>query len=406
MERENRVLLAIVVVLGLSVVVTGGLAVYLTLAHEGREVAGVPGEQAADARRPSAASGTANATHEPRIAFVSDQEGDIAIYVMNADGSDPRRVSEPSQHFCFSPIWSPDGQRLAYLGMDGNPFEEEDNADGNPITVQVWVSAADGSAHVHVSREVSQEGTYVLGLDPTWSPDGTRLALAATVESAEGDDPRSVIHVVRADGQGVERSITLPWMVHHLTWSPTAPELLIASESPGAGMVVHVLSSDGGEVTEVFRGTQTAAWSPDGRAVVVGDYSSQEVIIIDVGQGDQTQAPRTVAQTTMQPVQLAWSPDGAHIAIATTGHYRQDYATVLRVLTLETGELTTVVEGAGWLGWPNWSPDGRHLGFTWGQMGWRGNLPFADLWVYDVASGELTPLAAGEAFEGEGVWSP
>lgn len=411
MERENRVLLAIVVVLGLSVIFTGGLAVYLTLAHEGREMAGVPGEQAADARHPGAASDTANATQEPRIAFVSDQEGDIAIYVMNADGSDPRRVSEPGQHFCFSPIWSPDSQRLAYLGMDGNPFDEEDNTDGNPITVQVWVSAADGSEHVHVSREVSQEGTAVgfrsaLGLDPTWSPDGTRLALAAAVESAEEDDPRSVIHVVRADGQGVERSITLPWMVHHLTWSPTAPELLIASESPGTGMTVHVLSSDGAEVTEVFRGTQTAAWSPDGRSVVVGDYSSQEVIVIDVDRDDQGQAPRTVARTTMQPVQLAWSPDGAHIAIATTGHYRQDYATVLRVLTLETGELTTVVEGAGWLWWPNWSPDGHHLGFTWGQMGWRGNLPFADLWVYDVTSGELTPLAAGEAYEGQGVWSP
>jgi Tol biopolymer transport system component len=105
-------------------------------------------------------------------------------------------------------------------------------------------------------------------------------------------------------------------------------------------------------------------------------------------------------------VQLAWSPDGAHIAIATTGHYRQDYATVLHVLTLETGELTTIVEGAGWLWWPDWSPDGHRLVFTWGQMGWRGNLPFADLWVYDVASGELTPLAAGEAYEGQGIWSP
>jgi Tol biopolymer transport system component len=34
------------------------------------------------------------------------------------------------------------------------------------------------------------------------------------------------------------------------------------------------------------------------------------------------------------------------------------------------------------------------------------DLPYADLWVYDVTSGQLERLTTGEGFEGLGVWSP
>ena len=34
------------------------------------------------------------------------------------------------------------------------------------------------------------------------------------------------------------------------------------------------------------------------------------------------------------------------------------------------------------------------------------DLPYADLWLYDVASGELEQLTLGGGFDGLGVWSP
>ncbi|NIR35198.1 MAG: hypothetical protein GWO22_03955, partial [Actinobacteria bacterium] len=132
---------------------------------------------------------------------------------------------------------------------------------------------------------------------------------------------------------------------------------------------------------------------------------STQVILI-VG---PDQEPRGIAQLTEEfPIDVAWSPDGAHIAVAATLVRQRDFATSLHVIALETGALTTVVEGDEWLMWPNWSPDGNRLLFTMGPMQRRpgADLPYADLWVYDVTSRQLEQLTTGHGFAGLGVWSP
>ena len=54
-----------------------------------------------------------------RIAFVSRRDGK-ALYVMNADGSGLRIVARVAQ--LAAPAWSPDGRRIAFEGLrDGHP---------------------------------------------------------------------------------------------------------------------------------------------------------------------------------------------------------------------------------------------------------------------------------------------
>lgn len=389
MNWVDRLLILILVALSLSVLVTGGLVVYLTLAREGEGTGGVAGEPTVAATAPS----------EPRIAFVSDRGGDVAIYVMDTDGSNQQRVSGSDQGLYLHPSWSPDGRRVAYVGMEGDPFQR-DNPD-----VKVWVSAADGSEHIHVSHAISN----VFGIRPAWSPDGTLLAFVAEGDPAEQDGPACAIHIAQADGSGLEQSIPLPWMAYGLIWSPTGAALLFVSEIPDDESSVQVLFIRGDnrnedkEITEVFRGTLTADWSPDGEEVVVGDYTSNTIFIVG-----RDQEPRPIARTTLQPVEVSWSPDGAYIAVSTAGHYRQGYGNILHLVTLETGEVTTVVENGEWVGRPNWSPDSSRLLFTMGPMIERtgADLPYGDLWVYDLTSGGLEQLTIGGGFEGLGVWSP
>ena len=48
-----------------------------------------------------------------KIAFLSYREGHNDVWVMNADGSDPVNLTKGQN--CASPVWSPDGTKIAYI---------------------------------------------------------------------------------------------------------------------------------------------------------------------------------------------------------------------------------------------------------------------------------------------------
>ncbi|MCZ6508613.1 MAG: hypothetical protein O7A04_11295 [Acidobacteria bacterium] len=47
-----------------------------------------------------------------RIVLVSDRGGGDNLWIMDADGSDPRAVTDESEHLVHNPAWSPDGEYL------------------------------------------------------------------------------------------------------------------------------------------------------------------------------------------------------------------------------------------------------------------------------------------------------
>jgi TolB protein len=49
-----------------------------------------------------------------RIAFTSNRDGNYEIYVMNADGSNPRNATSHPARDDY-PTWHPDGQRLLFV---------------------------------------------------------------------------------------------------------------------------------------------------------------------------------------------------------------------------------------------------------------------------------------------------
>lgn len=56
------------------------------------------------------------------IAFTSNREGSYAIYLMNADGSNPRRLTSGFES-CDYACWHPDGQRLLFVGERNGRFD-------------------------------------------------------------------------------------------------------------------------------------------------------------------------------------------------------------------------------------------------------------------------------------------
>jgi len=65
-------------------------------------------------------SRSADGSLAARIAFVSDRSGNHEIYLMNADGTDVRRLTDDPA-FDSAPSWSPDGAAISFPSdRDGN----------------------------------------------------------------------------------------------------------------------------------------------------------------------------------------------------------------------------------------------------------------------------------------------
>ena len=121
-----------------------------------------------------------------KIAFLSDRDG-FDVYVMNADGSDRRRVT----HFPASdgnaqmPSWSPDDRTLA---VQSSPKNQPGH---------IWiVDTATGSG-----KKLAPNAEKYSDEVPAWFPDGKRLAYQSDRSG------RMEIWVMNADGSG-QRQVT------------------------------------------------------------------------------------------------------------------------------------------------------------------------------------------------------
>jgi Tol biopolymer transport system component len=93
-----------------------------------------------------------------KIAFESDRGGHREVYVMNADGSSPVKLTTaPAGGFSGDPAWSSDGQRIAFTQASGPPVQGFSPTD-------IWVMNADGSSPVQLMNDP------VGDIQPTWEP--------------------------------------------------------------------------------------------------------------------------------------------------------------------------------------------------------------------------------------------
>jgi Tol biopolymer transport system component len=231
----------------------------------------------------------------PDIVFVSSRDGDYALFGVGADGRHERRLTkehgDPSSpeglFFQVEPAWSPDGRLIAFASRrDGHSH--------------IYVLRADGTGVRRITDTAKDDD------HPTWSPDGRRIAFAREgalfVVPAAGGPARRLgrglgsaadpawspggklvaydyrrpgfsireIWVVGADGRHPRQVTRLRKVSTLPSWSPDGRRVAFQSNARGGHDEIFSIAVDGSSVRRETRSTIDTiepAWSSSGKEI-------------------------------------------------------------------------------------------------------------------------------------------
>lgn len=215
-----------------------------------------------------------------QIAYVYDRK---VIYVMNADGSNPRRLTPDDGSEYHSPAWSPDGTTIAY---------------GSTLDNAIYEMDADGS-----NPRLLVDGVDVWSI--SYSPDGTRLMF-----TSRGEDSLAHIYTMDADGSNLARLLPDEAYDASGAWSPdgesiayvTSEGLFVTTDEGQTARHIPITGSFEFALEAPHYSLSDLDWSPDGTKLAVIVYSRDlqmaistpvpldrvgaQIAVIDVATGD------------------------------------------------------------------------------------------------------------------------
>ncbi len=201
-----------------------------------------------------------------KIAFASNLNNKSAgylndIYVMDADGSNPKRLTNNDYREQFVGSWSPDGAKMVLSCLP-------------PASYDVCTMDAEGSNLTQLTTKSGYE-------EPNWSPDGTKIAFTGS----------GGIHTMNPDGSNQTR-VTAGG--DQGDWSPDGTKIAYTRYPSGQSHSdIYIANADGSNpVNLTARISNTSneavpAWSPDGTQIAFAsnlheyDETTYEIFVID-----------------------------------------------------------------------------------------------------------------------------
>lgn len=273
----------------------------------------------------------------------ADDPPQLAVYVMNVDGTDLRKVAQAADRkWHAAPCWSNDGKRVLFHAH----LKGAETADSHIFSV-----GDDGADQKDLGA----------GAFASWSPDNKQIVFS--IPDQHVDKGQAGVWIMNADGKGRQ------WL-----FAGTAPKF-----APDSSRILFVSSHEGNQsiyVYDMIEGMSkkilqepyqkrpgSACWSPDGKRVAFVDERTGkfELILIDATGSEKKQVVRFRG---LLGLPIAWAPN-SKIALGVKTKETSDPER-LHMLEPDTEDSPEILpqQGAGTLNFdPAWSPDGKRIVF-------------------------------------------
>jgi hypothetical protein len=221
------------------------------------------------------------------IAFTSERDGNAEIYIMNADGSNPQRLTNDPAYDAW-PVWSPDGSQIAFTSTRNGKAD-------------IYIMNSDGSNLRQLTYDDASD------IWPDWSPDGSQIAFVSR------RDGNFEVYVINVDGSNLQRLTNTSSHEDFATWSPDGSQIIFSRVEGNDGTyIVNADGSDERQLTEIV--VLEPAWSPEGTRIAFGsDHEGFRGIYVMDADGSNIQRLSSTRSGENCP---EWSSDGTKLVFA------------------------------------------------------------------------------------------
>lgn len=225
------------------------------------------------------------------LIYAAQREGNFDIYKLLPDGSEEQLTDYDDDD--FRPVWSPDGNRIAYHSLRD--------------TWEIFVMDEDGQNQINLTRHPADDSF------PQWSPDGSQILFHSNRERID-NQVQFDIYVMDSNGTNVRRLTDSVDNETGAAWSPDGTQIVYQRKLQDGNEQLFIMDADGSnqqQITFAFADSVYPVWSPNGERIAFHSNRGNGwgIFTMNVNGSDV----RQISREGDNSFYAAWSPNSDYV---------------------------------------------------------------------------------------------